>query len=148
VRSRAKPLWSQNPHGSDLVTPTQPPSPSSPMPAQSSSPSPSHPRCKRTPCPRLPLYPLQRTGHPLHPTRHNLHLLCLSALLYSHRSQGTHDFTASLPASSNRWYSRHSPHIHSHPHALAESELLALALTGARTTVLNLAGLWGGPRKP
>jgi hypothetical protein len=42
------------------------------------------------------------------------------------------------------WYDRHSPFIPS-GRANAESEMLALS-PGILTTVLNLAGLWGGAR--
>lgn len=44
------------------------------------------------------------------------------------------------------WYDRHSPFT-STPRAEVEDELLALS-PGFPTTVLNLAGLWGGSRSP
>ena len=43
------------------------------------------------------------------------------------------------------WCDRHSPYNESNTRAAAEKELLALS-PKTRTTVLNLAGLWGGPR--
>ena len=46
----------------------------------------------------------------------------------------------------NRWYDRNSPFI-LNGRASAESELLALS-PDTPTTVLNLAGLWGGSRSP
>jgi len=44
----------------------------------------------------------------------------------------------------HRWYDRHSPFL-ANDRAIVESELLALS-PGVPTTVLNLAGLWGGSR--
>jgi len=43
-----------------------------------------------------------------------------------------------------KWYDRHSPFLHNE-RANAENETLALS-PGIPTTVLNLAGLWGGSR--
>ena len=43
------------------------------------------------------------------------------------------------------WYDRHSPFDPDNPRASAEQELLALS-PEFLTTVLNLAGLWGGQR--
>lgn len=44
------------------------------------------------------------------------------------------------------WVDRHSPISKTDPRGIAEQELLAL-LPKPQTTVLNLAGLWGGTRK-
>lgn len=44
------------------------------------------------------------------------------------------------------WYDRHSPYI-STPRAEAEEEILALSHSFP-SAVLNLSGLWGGPRSP
>ena len=43
------------------------------------------------------------------------------------------------------WVDRHSPYSDTNPRAAAEAELLSLS-SGTPTTVLDLAGLWGGPR--
>ncbi|KAF8343584.1 hypothetical protein F5887DRAFT_290817 [Amanita rubescens] len=48
------------------------------------------------------------------------------------------------PESAFQWYDRHSPY-NSRPRAIAEQELLDLS-PRVQTTVLNLAGLWGGSR--
>ncbi|KAG6812673.1 hypothetical protein H0H92_001431 [Tricholoma furcatifolium] len=52
------------------------------------------------------------------------------------------------PAGSFRWFDRHTPIATPNPRAEAESELLALTSLESPTTVLNLAGLWGGSRTP
>ncbi|KAF8881362.1 hypothetical protein BD779DRAFT_1445528 [Infundibulicybe gibba] len=46
----------------------------------------------------------------------------------------------------NKWYDRHTPYLPTE-RAIAEDELLSLS-PGVPTTVLNLAGLWGGTRSP
>ncbi|KAF8910426.1 hypothetical protein CPB84DRAFT_1672646 [Gymnopilus junonius] len=51
-----------------------------------------------------------------------------------------------LQAVQHKWYDRHAPYV-STPRGDAEGELLALSPTFP-TTVLNLAGLWGGARQP
>ncbi|KAF8072277.1 hypothetical protein FPV67DRAFT_1484715 [Lyophyllum atratum] len=47
----------------------------------------------------------------------------------------------------HKWYDRHTPFAPT-PRASAEIELLALSAPQTPTTVLNLAGLWGGERSP
>lgn len=52
-----------------------------------------------------------------------------------------------LRAQGHVWTDRHSKFDETNDRASAETELLALAPT-VPTTVLNLCGLWGGPRQP
>ncbi|KAF5374535.1 hypothetical protein D9615_009077 [Tricholomella constricta] len=47
----------------------------------------------------------------------------------------------------NKWYDRHTPFV-PNARASAEIELLAQSTQLTPTTVLNLAGLWGGSRSP
>ncbi|KAF6755346.1 hypothetical protein DFP72DRAFT_896542 [Ephemerocybe angulata] len=47
----------------------------------------------------------------------------------------------------NKWYDRHTPIAPGHERGEAEEELLRLN-PSCKTTVLNLAGLWGGARSP
>ena len=52
-----------------------------------------------------------------------------------------------LRAQGHVWTDRHSKFDETNDRASAETELLALA-PAVPTTVLNLCGLWGGPRQP
>ena len=60
--------------------------------------------------------------------------------------QGRSNRREPTPLVQHKWYDRHSVYLKT-PRAEAEDELLALAPTFS-TTVLNLAGLWGGQRTP
>ncbi|KAF8805409.1 hypothetical protein BYT27DRAFT_7213295 [Phlegmacium glaucopus] len=62
----------------------------------------------------------------------------------STQGRRTMDPNQSVSPPKNQWYNRHSP-ILSTPRGEAEAELLALSPLFP-TTVLNLAGLWGGSR--
>ncbi|KAG6917723.1 hypothetical protein DXG01_001374 [Tephrocybe rancida] len=48
----------------------------------------------------------------------------------------------------NKWFDRHTPYTSSNERALAEAELLEISSPQSPTSILNLAGLWGGARSP
>lgn len=50
-----------------------------------------------------------------------------------------------VQSGSAKWLDRHSTYDETNARAQAEAELLALS-PGTPTTVLDLCGLWGGPR--
>ncbi|KAH9847250.1 hypothetical protein C2E23DRAFT_742258 [Lenzites betulinus] len=62
-------------------------------------------------------------------------------------STGIWDGGPTLKAEGHVWTDRHSKFDETNDRAKAESELLALA-PKVPTTVLDLCGLWGGPRQP
>ncbi|KAI0819267.1 hypothetical protein BC628DRAFT_1333340 [Trametes gibbosa] len=62
-------------------------------------------------------------------------------------STGIWDGGPTLTAEGHVWTDRHSKFDETNDRAKAEIELLALA-PKVPTTVLNLCGLWGGPRQP
>ncbi|KAH9910127.1 uncharacterized protein BXZ73DRAFT_59274 [Epithele typhae] len=63
-------------------------------------------------------------------------------------STGIWDGSPTMQPDTFAWTDRHSPVDPTNARAAAEEELLALSPGTARTTVLDLSGLWGGARQP